>query len=173
MSVFRAPKILLFSSVTTGFFIVFTIMSCASIVENSASENTTVKEGLTQSQAKLLVNPVAYTRESVKKGRLSFIQYCASCHDSDGKARSAIMANAADLTAPASWLYGSSDGEIFRTVRDGAGRIMPPFRYLINTDKDIWNIVNFIHSLRSDARQVESENRTKKVFQRVSGHEEK
>lgn len=112
-------------------------------------------EKLSQEQARELVNPISYTSISLKRGQLAFTQYCAACHDRDGKARSAVLTKAADLTNPASWSYGDTDGEILRTILEGAGNNMPPFKYMISSEKTVWDIVNFVHSLRLNARSVE------------------
>ena len=108
-------------------------------------------------QAKQLNNPVKHTQSSLNKGKLYFIQQCAGCHDRDGKGRSAVMGNAADLSRPSTWSQGDSDGEIFRTLHDGAGNNMPPFKYTITEDRDLWHLVNYVHSLRTNARKVEEE----------------
>ena len=54
----------------------------------------------------------------------------------------------ADLTA-AKLAHGSSDGEIFTSIRDGIGPEfkMKAFKGKI-ADPDIWSVVNYIHSLR-------------------------
>lgn len=108
-----------------------------------------------QEKAEALVNPVPYTAASVQRGKSAFMQSCAGCHDRDGKARSVALAKATDLTNPDSWSYGNSDGEIFKTIRDGAGDNMPPFKYLIMDEQILWHLVNFVHSLRPDARAFE------------------
>ncbi len=116
-----------------------------------------LSERLPLDEARALSNPVPHTAASLKKGKFLFMQHCAACHDRDGKARAAMLADAADLTMPDSWSYGDSDGEIFRTVRDGAGTSMPPFKYTISNERDLWNIANFVHSLRAEARPVEND----------------
>lgn len=57
-----------------------------------------------------------------------------------------VVANATDLTSPQVWKSGTSEGAIFRSIRDGAGEGMPAFKADISQE-DIWNLVNFIRSL--------------------------
>jgi mono/diheme cytochrome c family protein len=97
--------------------------------------------------AKKLKNPVPYTRKSIAQGKIVFARYCTTCHGPDGKAQVDVVADATDLTTPPAFKSGSSDGEIFRSIRDGAGETMPPFKTQINGDTDLWHLVNYIHSL--------------------------
>jgi mono/diheme cytochrome c family protein len=103
---------------------------------------------LSPAEAKALHNPVGNTASSIKRGRLLFATSgCISCHGSDGKALIEVVANATDLTNPKMWKNGTEEGQIFRSIRDGAGVAMPAFKGQIAQEQDVWNIVNFIHSL--------------------------
>jgi mono/diheme cytochrome c family protein len=107
--------------------------------------------GAAQDPAALLQNPVPYSRSSIQRGRVLYVHHCPICHGADGKALIELVANATDLTAPARWRYGTSDGEIFRTLRDGAGIDMPPYATQIKNEDDLWHLVNFIRSLWPEA----------------------
>ena len=102
---------------------------------------------LTEAQVKKLKNPVAYTKQSISTGHTTFLQYCTGCHGPDGKATVDVIANATDLTNPKDYRDGTSDGEIFRSIRDGQSASMPAFKTQLPGDRDMWNLVNFIHSL--------------------------
>ncbi|HYL37522.1 MAG TPA: cytochrome c [Bryobacteraceae bacterium] len=102
---------------------------------------------LSRDDAKKLQNPVPYSRKSIGQGRTMFQRYCTNCHGPDGKAQVDVVANATDLTSPADFKSGTTDGEIFRSIRDGAGESMPPFKTQIAEETDLWNLVNFIRSL--------------------------
>ncbi len=104
-------------------------------------------ERLTPEEAKKLKNPVPFSKASIARGRILFIRECTECHGNDGKSRVDVIANATDLTQPKLWTNGTSDGEIFRSIRDGAGDSMPPFKEEIETKDDIWHLVNFTRSL--------------------------
>ncbi len=102
---------------------------------------------LSAEAAKKLKNPVSYTKQSIAHGKDTFLRNCVGCHGDNGKAQIDVVANATDLTDPKGYQDGTSDGEIFRSIRDGAGASMPSFKSQIDKDADIWNLVNFIHSL--------------------------
>jgi mono/diheme cytochrome c family protein len=102
---------------------------------------------LTADAAKKLKNPNAFTKKSISKGRDTFLRNCVGCHGDNGKAQIDVVANATDLTDPKGYRDGTSDGEIFRSIRDGAGASMPSFKSEIAKEDDLWNLVNFIHSL--------------------------
>lgn len=103
---------------------------------------------LSGAEAKKLKNPVPFTRKSIAGGRTMFQRYsCTGCHGPDGRAQVDAVADATDLTDPKGYRDGTTDGEIFRSIRDGAGASMPSFRAEIDKEEDIWYLVNYIHSL--------------------------
>ena len=102
---------------------------------------------LSVEEAKKLKNPVPNTKKSITQGRTTFQRYCTGCHGSDAKATVDVMGDASDLTSPKSWKNGSTEGEIFRSIRDGQSASMPAFKTQLHQDSDIWNLVNFIQSL--------------------------
>jgi len=106
---------------------------------------------LSADQAKKLKSPIAYTKKSVDRGRTLFLQNCTSCHGTDGKAETAVIAEATNLTTPKAYKNGTTEGEIFRSIRDGAGDQMPPFQSQIDKEEDLWNLVNFTRSLWPEA----------------------
>jgi mono/diheme cytochrome c family protein len=102
---------------------------------------------LSAEEAKKLKNPIAFTKKSISQGRDIFLRNCVGCHGDNGKALIDVVADATDLTDPKAFRDGLSDGEIFRSIRDGAGASMPSFRSQIDKEADLWHLVNFIHSL--------------------------
>jgi mono/diheme cytochrome c family protein len=94
---------------------------------------------------------VANTKKSIDRGRAVFLQNCTSCHGENGKAEGSLIADATDLTTPSLYKSGSSEGEIFHSIRDGAGDQMPAFKSQLANETDIWNLVNFIRSLWPDS----------------------
>lgn len=91
-------------------------------------------------------NPVPYAPASVARGKSAYLQNCQSCHDEDGRAQSAAVAIAADLTDPSHWKFGIGDAQVFATIKSGRGDAMPPFGSDLK-DEQIWDIVNFIRSI--------------------------
>ncbi len=91
--------------------------------------------------------PVPYTDVSVARGAQLFQQYCTECHGKDGRALMDVISDATDLTDPEAYYNGSTQGDIFRSIHDGAGVGMPPWSFQIKDERDIWHLVNFIRSL--------------------------
>jgi mono/diheme cytochrome c family protein len=106
---------------------------------------------LSTSDAKKLKNPVPNTKKSIAQGRNLFIRNCTGCHGMDGKSMVDVVADATDLTDPKGYRNGSTDGEIYRSIRDGAGASMPTFKSQISQDEDLWHLINYIHSLWPDS----------------------
>lgn len=106
------------------------------------------KTPLSREDAKKLVNPVLNTRASIGKGRSAFMRIpCTGCHGEDGKALVDAVADATDLTAPKMFKSGTSEGEIYRSIKEGAGNTMPPYKFQIKQEDVFWHLVNFIRSL--------------------------
>ncbi len=103
---------------------------------------------LSVEEARKLKNPIPYTKKSIARGRSLYVGYaCTGCHGADGKSTVDVVANATDLTSPSGYKSGTSDGEMFRSIRDGEGASMPSFESQVHSEEDIWQLVNFIHSL--------------------------
>ena len=97
-------------------------------------------------------NPTPYSPASISRGKTFFLQNCQSCHDEDGRARSAAVAIAADLTTPDKWKFGTSDAQVFKTIKNGAAEAMPPFGADLK-DEQIWDVVNFIRSIGPESNR--------------------
>lgn len=95
-------------------------------------------------------NPAPFTSKSVESGRQVFLENCAACHGTDGKAKANAMATARDLTAPKFFVRGSSDAAMFATIEAGLNNGMPPFKDVLG-ESDRWDVVNFIKSLWADS----------------------
>jgi mono/diheme cytochrome c family protein len=100
--------------------------------------------------ARAIKNPVASTAASVTAGAAAYKKYCAFCHGVDAKGNGPLApkdSNPPNLT-DATWTHGSTDGEIFTVILNGAGPTskMVGFKGKM-PDQDIWHIVNFVRSL--------------------------
>ena len=103
---------------------------------------------LTEEAALALDNPIPNSEASIAEGKLQYLFLgCADCHGADGKAFIEVVANATDLTDPGVWRNGIEDGLVFRSLRDGAGLAMPPFKTQVTEEAELWHLVNFIRSL--------------------------
>jgi copper transport protein len=96
--------------------------------------------------ARKLKSPVSYTKKSISQGRATYMRNCTGCHGADGKATVDVVADATDLTSPKLWKNGTTEGEIFRSIRDGQGASMPTFKTQLK-EEEIWQLVNYIRSL--------------------------
>ena len=109
-----------------------------------------VPDPLSASDAKTLKSPTPYSKTSIEKGKRLFLQNCTGCHGDDGKAELAVIAEATNLTEPKGYKDGTTEGELFRNIRDGAGSQMPPFKDTLN-EQQTWDLVNFVRSLWPDS----------------------
>jgi putative copper resistance protein D len=103
-----------------------------------------------QEEAAKLSNPVPSSASSIAAGKKLFDGQCTTCHGpmgkGDGKGGQMLKPPPSDLT-DATWKHGSSDGEIFVAIRDGAQKTgMRPYGSRIATN-DIWNLVNYVRTL--------------------------
>jgi PQQ-dependent dehydrogenase (methanol/ethanol family) len=85
-------------------------------------------------------NPMANNPDAVANGQRLYNQTCQSCHGGEGRGdRGPALATG---TLP----HGSSDGDIFRNIRNGiTGSGMPGFSML--TADQIWQLVSYLRSL--------------------------
>jgi mono/diheme cytochrome c family protein len=97
-----------------------------------------------------LKNPVASSPQSIAAGKAAFTKNCRFCHGNDAKGNGPMApqgTHPSDLT-DAKWDRGSSDGEIFTVIRDGAGPKFDMKGYKGKmTDTEIWNVVNYLRSV--------------------------
>jgi len=117
-------------------------------------------ESLTIEAARKLKSPVPFSKTSIARGKVLYARACTECHGADGKSQVDVIANATDLTNPKAWKSGTSEGEIFRSIRDGAGEAMPPFAEKVSKEEDLWHMVNYLRSLWPDAARPKLEKST-------------
>ena len=143
---------------------VFPLFACvlfsASKITVATPQNETKPGGETHpvsaEAAKKLKNPVPYSKKSIGQGKIIFARNCTACHGEDGKALVDVVANATDLTSPEVFRDGTTDGEIFKSIQDGAGEGMPAFDSQIPKEEDRWHLVNFIRSLWPESKRPPS-----------------
>ena len=100
--------------------------------------------------AKAVKNPVASTPASLTAGAAAYKKYCSFCHGADAKGNGPLApkdSNPPNLT-DATWIHGSTDGEIFTVITKGGGPTskMVGFKGKM-PEQDIWHIVNYLRSL--------------------------
>jgi mono/diheme cytochrome c family protein len=103
-------------------------------------------------EAQKLKNPVASSPASIKAGQAAFQKYCKFCHGAEAKGDGPM---APEGTHPSNltddkWDRGSTDGEIFTVIKEGAGPKfdMKGFKSKM-TEQEIWNVVNYLHSAQT------------------------
>jgi mono/diheme cytochrome c family protein len=101
-------------------------------------------------EAKKMKNPVASSAESIAAGKALYTKNCRFCHGDEAKGNGQMApkdTHPSDLT-DAKWDRGSTDGEIFAVLRDGAG---PDFKMKgykgRMSDTDMWNVINYLRSI--------------------------
>jgi mono/diheme cytochrome c family protein len=101
-------------------------------------------------KAAAVKNPVPSAAASITKGRQAYARSCRHCHGLKGigdgplAPKNPSPANLTDGT----WVYGSTDGEIYAMIANGVGGAseMKGVRSEM-TATDMWNIVNYVRSI--------------------------
>ena len=101
--------------------------------------------------ARKMKNPVKPTAASLKNGQDIFNGLCQACHGPLGNGKG-VMATKnpppADLTDD-KWDFGSTDGEIFEIIMNGAPKektVMKGQKGKLQ-DTEVWNLVNYVRDL--------------------------
>ena len=102
-------------------------------------------------KARAVKNPVPATAASVTAGRGVYGKNCRQCHGLQAKGDGLLAPknpSPPDLT-DGMWDHGSTDGEIFAVIWNGAPAPMTEMKPMKGTlaEKDVWNLVNFLRSL--------------------------
>ena len=97
-----------------------------------------------------LKNPIPSNAASIAAGQALYSKYCRFCHGTTGQGdgpsapKDAKPSNLTDAT----WDRGSSDGEIFVVIQEGAG---PDYKMKglkgKLSEQDTWHLVNYVRSL--------------------------
>jgi mono/diheme cytochrome c family protein len=95
-------------------------------------------------------NPVKADATSIADGKALWIEHCESCHGKtgtgNGKKAAQLETPTPDLTK-AAIQAANTDGEWFYKVAEGRDD-MPSFKKKIPAKNDIWNLVNYMRSLK-------------------------
>jgi mono/diheme cytochrome c family protein len=120
----------------------------AAVMLISITVNAQPKPWVIPANFKTMKNPVAVGDASTKAGQALYTKNCASCHGKAGlgdgvKARS-LKDFPGDFSKAA--FQGRTDGELFYMSKIGRGE-MPKYEGKL-TDDELWNIVNFMRTLK-------------------------
>ena len=100
---------------------------------------------------KALKNPVPANPASITAGRAVYAKNCRHCHGLRGKGDGPLAPKSpkpADLT-DATWDHGSSDGELYTLILNGAPAPMSEMKPMKGTltPTQIWQVVNYIRTI--------------------------
>jgi len=94
-------------------------------------------------------NPVKSSAESISAGKALWSQHCSSCHGKtglgDGTKAAQLKTQPNDLTVAS--FQTQSDGSIFYKISEGRDD-MPSFKKKIPDANDIWDLVNYMRTLK-------------------------
>ena len=94
-------------------------------------------------------NPVKSSSESISAGKALWSQHCSSCHGKtglgDGTKAAQLKTQPEDLTVAS--FQTQSDGSIYYKIAEGRDD-MPSFKKKIPDAEDIWDLVNFMRTLK-------------------------
>lgn len=94
-------------------------------------------------------NPVKVDEESIKKGKDLYVTHCNSCHGKKGKGdgpkAAQLETECGNFTTAA--FKQEPDGALFYKISEGR-KDMPSFKKKIADANDIWNVVNYLRTLK-------------------------
>lgn len=132
-------------TITAFIFTAFICMSFINPVQDDKKKPWNVPEA-----AKNAKNPVKADSESIAAGKTLWNKHCKSCHGAkglgDGPKSKELDTPAGDFSTD---LKGQTDGELFHKIKEGRDD-MPSFKKKITDDEEIWQIVNFVNTLKKN-----------------------
>jgi len=101
-------------------------------------------------EAAKIKNPVPMTAASIEAGKATYTKNCRFCHGDEAKGDGKMApkdSHPSDLT-DAKWDRGSTDGEIFAVIQNGAGPKfeMKGFKGRM-TDQQTWEVIDYLRSI--------------------------
>ena len=104
---------------------------------------------ITPNICSIRANPLKADILSLKDAKTLYIGSCGSCHGKSGKgdgiAASACNPPPADHTS--NYVQSETDGSLFWKISEGRGP-MPSFKNTL-TEKQLWELVNYIRTLKA------------------------
>ena len=127
--------------VTLAILSVSVFSAATLLAQNASSDSCANPEAVTK-----MVNPVKPTAESLAQGKKYYGYDCAMCHGQTGNGKGEVDTSEKlpDFTDPSS-LKDKSDGELFCSLRVGKGHM--PLERIRITPNELWNLINYVHSL--------------------------
>jgi mono/diheme cytochrome c family protein len=134
---------------TFGIFAVFAILAFAG---GRVAADDAPKPWVVPDDARKVKNSVPATPENLAAAETNYQDNCALCHGpkgaGDGPGAKAIKVKPANFTDK-ELLSAETDGSLFWKMSEGRGP-MPPWKDVLS-DKERWQLVNYIRKLGKDA----------------------
>jgi mono/diheme cytochrome c family protein len=96
-----------------------------------------------------MANPIKSDAESISAGKALWSLHCSSCHGKkglgDGSKAAQLKTQPQDMTLGS--FQSQSDGSLFYKTSEGRDD-MPSFKKKIPDQDDIWNLVNYVRTLK-------------------------
>jgi mono/diheme cytochrome c family protein len=130
-------------------FIFIILIICFFIILISLSIETNAHGWKVPDEAAKRQNPIPKNEISINNGNRLFLKYCVVCHgkngDGDGPLSAELNPKPANLKERAG---NHSDGDFAWKIANGRGP-MPAFKDQLS-ENQIWNLTNFIQSLKQE-----------------------
>jgi cytochrome c oxidase cbb3-type subunit 3 len=147
-SVFNWPRLVLLSALS---LLLFNVSACTGPAIETPAQGATPPIGIPVGPipgpplaSPVMTNPYGQQAVALSEGRQLFESYnCAGCHGDHAGGGMGPSLRDED------WLYGGSDMQIYNSVAEGRGNGMPAWGTKI-PDFQIWKLVGYIRSLRTD-----------------------
>ena len=98
---------------------------------------------------KKMANPVKSDATSIAEGKALWAKHCTSCHGKlgkgDGTKAAQLKTDPGDFTKAG--FQSQPDGSLFYKTLEGR-EDMPSFKKKIPDQNDVWNVVNFMRTLK-------------------------
>lgn len=108
-----------------------------------------IAEWVVPEKNKTMKNPQAKNEANINSGKVLYAKYCKSCHGKDGLGdgpkASSIETSCGDFSSAA--FQGQTDGALYYKTAEGKGD-MPGFKSKITDEKEIWNLVLYMRTLK-------------------------
>ena len=140
------------------FVTILCLSACSSSEKPAGSNSAPTVAARASDEGKSLSNPVPATPASISSGKKLFEKLCVDCHGEKGDGVSAVAAAMpeGEVKPPNliddQWDHGSTDGDIFVFIRDGAvgSAAMKGLNGRPGVGPtEMWNLVNYVRSLHA------------------------
>jgi mono/diheme cytochrome c family protein len=131
-------------------FLNATIAAVAALMIAGVAQTAAGQNPGGSAEGKAMKNPVPANPASIAAGKALYDRNCRFCHGTDATGNGPMApkdTHPSNLTDD-TWDRGSTDGEIFLVIKNGAGPKFDMKGYEAKLkDEQIWQVVNYLRSL--------------------------